>query len=315
MYNGIIIINKEAGFTSSDVVARLRGILHMRRIGHTGTLDPDAVGVLPVCLGNGTKLVEMIGDGQKEYRAIMRLGIITDTQDMSGKVLEEAPEDQVMALDKAQIFGAAAAFTGQIEQIPPMYSAVRINGKRLYELARAGKTIERKARPVTVYEIEVLSIELPLVSMRIRCSKGTYIRTLCEDIGRKLGVGGCMQHLTRTLAGGFTLDQALTLGEVEALSKEGEEAVQAHICPTESFFADAPVVTIREKSRAHLLNGNPVLLKETDCDDDMKKRIQDNEAASPGALVRMRDADGRFVAVYRYDPAGDRLMTVKMFLG
>ncbi|MGX8686861.1 MAG: tRNA pseudouridine(55) synthase TruB, partial [bacterium] len=187
MLNGMLNIYKEAGYTSSDVVAKLRGILHMRKIGHTGTLDPMAEGVLPVCLGNGTKLASVIEDRDKEYRAVMRLGIATDTQDMTGKVLEEAGEEHLSSITPDMIREACVSFIGDYDQIPPMYSAIKLQGKKLYELARAGKTVERKARRVRILDLEVEKIEMPLVTFRVVCSKGTYIRTLCEDAGKKLG--------------------------------------------------------------------------------------------------------------------------------
>ena len=185
-WNGVINIYKEAGFTSHDVVAKLRGILHQKKIGHTGTLDPDAEGVLPVCLGKATRLCDMLTDHEKEYEAVLRLGVSTDTQDSSGTILCEKP----VAVSEEEVRACIVSFLGEQMQIPPMYSALKVNGKKLYELARAGIEVERKARPVTFYEIEVLAMELPLVRIRVRCSRGTYIRTLCHDIGEKLGCGG-----------------------------------------------------------------------------------------------------------------------------
>ena len=190
-FQGIIVIHKEKGFTSHDVVAKLRGILHMKKIGHTGTLDPDATGVLPVALGKGTKLVDLLTDKEKTYEAVLHLGIDTDTQDMSGTVLEERPVN----VTEEEVRKVLKSFVGEQLQVPPMYSALKVNGKKLYELAREGKTVERKARPVCFYEIEPLEFHLPLVKIRVTCSKGTYIRTLCHDIGEKLGCGGCMEEL------------------------------------------------------------------------------------------------------------------------
>ena len=188
-FQGIIVIHKEKGFTSHDVVAKLRGILHMKKIGHTGTLDPDATGVLPVALGKGTKLVDLLTDKEKTYEAVLHLGIDTDTQDMSGTVLEERPVN----VTEEEVRKVLKSFVGEQLQVPPMYSALKVNGKKLYELAREGKTVERKARPVCFYEIEPLEFHLPLAKIRVTCSKGTYIRTLCHDIGEKLGCGGCME--------------------------------------------------------------------------------------------------------------------------
>ena len=226
MFHGMMTIYKEAGYTSSDVVARLRGILHMRKIGHTGTLDPDAEGVLPVCLGIGTKLCELIADRDKEYVAVMRLGTVTDTQDMSGEVLAQISDEEVRRLATEEALSdAVSSFRGVIKQVPPMYSAVKINGKRLYELARQGKTVERKEREVTIHELEIQEVVLPLVTMRVRCSKGTYIRTLCQDIGEKLGTGAAMEHLLRTRVGQFDLDHAITLDEAEATLLKAAKAL------------------------------------------------------------------------------------------
>ena len=188
-FQGIIVIHKEKGFTSHDVVAKLRGILHMKKIGHTGTLDPDATGVLPVALGKGTKLVDLLTDKEKTYEAVLHLGITTDTQDMSGAVLKE----RGVSVTEEEVKEVLRSFVGEQMQFPPMYSALKVDGKKLYELAREGKTVERKARPVCFYEIEPLEIHLPLVKIRVTCSKGTYIRTLCHDVGEKLGCGGCME--------------------------------------------------------------------------------------------------------------------------
>ena len=209
--NGMLDVCKERGYTSNDAVAKLRGILHMKKIGHTGTLDPEAEGVLPVCLCNGTKLVSLIEDTDKEYSAVLRLGITTDTQDLApgAKMLSSVPDEEVLRkVTPEMVRQTAGMFVGEISQVPPMYSAVRVNGKRLYELAREGKTVERAARTIRIYEIEITDIDLPRVTMRVRCSKGTYIRTLCNDIGERLGVGGVMEHLVRTRVGMFRLENA-----------------------------------------------------------------------------------------------------------
>ena len=304
MFHGMMTIYKEAGYTSSDVVARLRGILHMKKIGHTGTLDPDAEGVLPVCLGNGTKLCELIADRDKEYVAVMRLGTVTDTQDMSGEVLRSIPDEEVSRMvTKDAVEEAAACFRGKISQIPPMYSAVKINGKRLYQLARKGHTIERPAREVTIHELVITGVELPLVTMRVRCSKGTYIRTLCQDIGEKLGTGGAMESLLRTRVGSFTLDQSIRLDEAEAIMKSDEpDRIRDYIMPVDSFFGDAPRATVRQEGLKALLNGNTLKRSLTDLPRGKEKRD-----------VRMYGPDGQFYALYRYDPVRDELKNVKMF--
>jgi len=207
MINGIINVYKEKGFTSFDVVAKCRGIFKQKKIGHTGTLDPDAEGVLPLCFGKATKVCDLLTEKNKEYRAVMLLGKVTDTQDISGKVLEE----REVAVTETEVREAVMSFLGDIMQVPPMYSALKVNGQKLCDLAREGKTVERKARPVTIYELEILEINLPRVTMRVKCSKGTYIRTLCEDIGAKLGCGACMSSLRRVQAGEFSLDKAYAL--------------------------------------------------------------------------------------------------------
>ena len=206
MYDGMINVCKEKGFTSHDVVAKLRGILHQKKIGHTGTLDPDATGVLPVCLGKGTKLCDMITDRDKTYRAVMMLGRTTDTQDISGQILTE----KAVNVDEREVRDAAVSFVGDYMQIPPMYSAIKVDGKKLYELARAGQEVERKARHVVINALNITEIQLPYVTMEVSCSKGTYIRTLCQDIGEKLGCGACMTELVRLKVGAFDIAHAWT---------------------------------------------------------------------------------------------------------
>ena len=307
MYNGMINIYKEKGYTSSDVVARLRGILHMRKIGHTGTLDPDAEGVLPVCLGNATKIVDLIADRDKEYEAVMRLGVTTDTQDMSGTVLERADEASLEMLTKERIREAAKRFTGKIMQVPPMYSAVKVGGKRLYQLARQGRTVERQPRPVTIHELEILGIELPLVTMRVRCSKGTYIRTLCHDIGQSLGTGAAMEGLLRTRVGSFLLRDAITLDEAEAImrSEDGGKKIGDYILPVDSFFDGTAKMTVRKAGMRYLLNGNRISLSLTSA---RRGEIPD------GGIVRIYDEDGRFYALYRYSARQEQFTGYKMFL-
>ena len=217
MNSGIINVYKEAGFTSFDVVAKLRGILKIKKIGHTGTLDPDATGVLPVCIGKATKLCDMLTDKDKVYECTFLLGVETDTYDMSGKILSR----KSVTSTEDEVINAINSFVGDIMQIPPMYSALKVNGKKLYELAREGKEIERKARPVTIFSIDILDINLPEVSIRIHCSKGTYIRSLCHDIGEKLGCGCAMKNLIRTRVSQFDISDAKTLDEIERIAKNG----------------------------------------------------------------------------------------------
>ena len=208
MIHGIINVYKEKGFTSHDVVAKLRGIVGQKKIGHTGTLDPDATGVLPVCLGKATKLCDLLTDKDKTYEAVMLLGMTTDTQDVTGRILEERSTETLTA-DKVR--EAIRSFIGDYDQIPPMYSALKVNGKKLYELAREGKVVERKARPVKILDIRIIEMDLPRVRMEVSCSKGTYIRTLCHDIGEQLGCGGCMESLIRTRVSAFQINDAKTL--------------------------------------------------------------------------------------------------------
>ncbi|MDE5951890.1 MAG: tRNA pseudouridine(55) synthase TruB, partial [Acetatifactor sp.] len=217
MYHGIVIVHKEKGFTSHDVVAKMRGICGQKKIGHTGTLDPEATGVLPVCLGNGTRLCDMLTDRDKEYVALLRLGVETDTQDMTGTILARRPVEA----GEQQVREAVLSFQGSYLQTPPMYSALKVNGKKLYELAREGKEVERQAREVQIEEIEILDMHLPTLQLRVVCSKGTYIRTLCADIGQKLGCGGAMESLVRTRVGEFSLKDALTLGQLQELKDQG----------------------------------------------------------------------------------------------
>ena len=293
-YQGIIVIRKENGFTSHDVVAKLRGILHMKKIGHTGTLDPDAVGVLPVALGKGTKLVDLITDKEKTYEAVLRLGITTDTQDMSGTVLEEKPVN----VTEQQVRETIAGFVGEQLQIPPMYSALKINGKKLYELAREGKTVERKARPVCFYQIEVLDIQLPVVRIRVACSKGTYIRTLCHDIGQKLGCGGCMEQLLRTRVGRFSLEESHTLSEVEQAVADG--TVCKWIYPVENVLAEYPKIQADPYGDRLLQNGNP--LSENLVDEQHKE-----------GWVRMYASNGNFTGIFQWDEKKKKYYPVKMF--
>lgn len=298
MYNGIINIYKEAGFTSHDVVAKMRGILKQKKIGHTGTLDPQAVGVLPVCLGTGTRLCSMLTDRDKEYEAVLLLGVSTDTQDTTGRVLEE----KEVTAGEETVRRAILSFQGEYDQIPPMYSALKIEGKKLYELAREGREVERVPRRVTVYEIEVLHMELPRVRLRVACSKGTYIRTLCHDIGKLLGCGGAMEFLKRTRAGGFTAEQAVTLAELEELAKEGRAAQM--ILPVDKVFERLPALHVRKEYTRLIKNGNAF------AGGQAEEEIPDME----GAQARIYDTDGKFYGIYEYDPEKSRMKPVKMFL-
>ena len=253
MIHGVINVYKEQGFTSHDVVAKLRGIVGQKKIGHTGTLDPDAVGVLPVCLGRATKLCDMLTDKDKVYEAVMLLGVETDTQDTTGQILKSSETDE---LTEEQVRAAVLDFVGDYDQVPPMYSALKINGKKLYELAREGKTVERAARRVQIFDIEILSIALPRVTMKVHCSKGTYIRTLCHDIGQKLECGACMEKLTRTKVSRFEIKDSLTLAQIEILKKE--DRLLEILVPMDQMFADYPRIIVSGEAARLAYNGNGI---------------------------------------------------------
>ncbi len=299
-YNGLINIYKEPVYTSNDVVAKMRGILHQKKIGHTGTLDPDAVGVLVVCLGTGTKLVEMLTDHDKEYIAVCRLGVTTDTQDMSGSVLEERPVN----VTKEELHEAVKAFVGDYEQIPPMYSAIKVSGKKLYELAREGKEVERKPRKVNIGAITILDDSHlgsdHLFTMEVKCSKGTYIRTLCHDIGLSLGCGAAMQHLTRTRVGAFSLDTAVTLSQVEEMRDSG--TLSEFIKSPEYIFRDLDVIHVKDSARKILENGNSFRLDNVLSEDP--EGVNDTEYADDmfreGDMVRVYSEDDTFFGIYKY---------------
>ena len=234
MANGILIIDKPTDWTSHDVVAKLRGILHEKRIGHAGTLDPMATGVLPVFVGRATRGVEFFEHAEKTYDTVLLLGRTTDTQDVTGTVLAE----KAVHLSPADMERVLPRFRGEILQVPPMYSALKVNGKKLYELARKGQEVERQPRPITVFELTNLGFDGTRLSLRVKCSKGTYIRTLCQDIGEALGCGGCMEQLTRTRVGSFLLEDSLKLDEIEHLRDEGR--IAEYIVPVEEALAGYP---------------------------------------------------------------------------
>ncbi|GFI46221.1 tRNA pseudouridine synthase B [Lachnospiraceae bacterium] len=299
MYHGIINVYKEAGFTSHDVVAKLRGICKQKKIGHTGTLDPDAVGVLPVCLGNGTRLCDMLTDRSKEYIACLRLGIVTDTQDISGKILEE----KAVGASPEEVARAAEGFVGEILQTPPMYSALKVNGKKLCDLARKGQEVARAARPVTIFSLEIQKEEHPEYTIKVACSKGTYIRTLCHDIGQVLGCGGVMKSLTRTRVGEFTIENALALKELQRLSDEN--ALTGAVVPVEHMFRQFPVVKVKESALRLLKNGNPLRVEDI---------VPVTGGFSQGQQFRVYGQEGIFYGVYCYQAGQGLLCPVKMFL-
>ena len=288
MANGIIIIDKPSDWTSMDVCAKLRGILKTKKIGHAGTLDPMATGVLPVFVGQATRAVSFAESGSKEYVAGLRLGLVTNTQDIGGEVLEERD----VSVTEEELRAVLPRFTGEIAQIPPMFSAIKIGGKKLYELARKGQEVERKSRTITIYELELLekSGENEYL-LRILCSKGTYVRTLCHDIGAALGCGGCMSSLRRTMAAGYTLDQAVTLDQAQ---EQGE----ALLMPVDTLFADSPAYHIRHaRVEALCRNGNAFIVH-----DDL-----------PEGTYRVYGMDGTFLCLSRLE--GGTMTSVKNFFG
>lgn len=300
--NGVLNIYKEAGFTSHDVVAKLRGILKQKKIGHTGTLDPDAEGVLPVCLGNATKLCGLLSDKEKTYEAVLLLGQTTDTQDVSGTVLGTAP----VTAGEEEIREAVLGFLGDYDQVPPMYSALKVGGKKLYELAREGKEVERKARRVRILALEIHGIRLPEVSFSVTCSSGTYIRTLCQDIGERLGCGGCMKSLLRTRVDRFQVEDSLRLSEIEELAREGR--IGESLISVDEMFPEYPKLRMKEAADRLVYNGNPFSAG------DAQELLQEETLC--GTQVRVYDSSGNFVGIYRRQEDGQGLSyrPVKMFL-
>lgn len=323
MYNGVLNVYKEKGYTSFDVVAKLRGILHQKKIGHTGTLDPDAEGVLVVCLGSATKLSEMLTDKDKSYEAVLLLGKTSDTEDSSGKILTEC---EVTASEE-EIRRTVLSFVGEYEQIPPMYSAIKVNGKKLYELAREGKEIERLPRHVAIHQIEILSIDLPRVRFRVSCGKGTYIRSLCRDIGEKLGCGGLMERLVRDSVNSvetgsiFTKEEALRLSQIEELAGNGE--ITEKIIPIDSLFPKLIQVQIMGAGAKKLANGNILTAKELkllsgshiENGEDIptnRTDIMDYEVDGMRCLVYNENME--FTAIYQYRIKHHAWHAEKMFL-
>ncbi|WP_333551911.1 tRNA pseudouridine(55) synthase TruB [Clostridium thermosuccinogenes] len=276
--NGILNVMKPPGMTSFDVVASLRRILKTKKIGHTGTLDPGAVGVLPVCVGSATKAIEFMTEKDKLYRAELKLGITSDTQDITGQVTDT----RKINVTREQVLDAIMSFVGTYSQVPPMYSAVKINGQKLYELARSGKTIEREPRVVNIYYINVIDIseEDGSVLFDVACSKGTYIRTLCADIGEKLGCGGCMSFLIRLKSGPFDLESSLTLDEIEELYSANR--LKEKMFHVDRVFDDLDEVVLKEAEIRKIINGAAVRMF---------------KGMKPGVQLRIYDQDHRFVAL------------------
>lgn len=301
--DGILNVRKEKGFTSHDVVAVLRGVLHTKKIGHTGTLDPMAEGVLPVCVGNATKLCDTFTDHDKEYVARLKLGETYDTLDVTGVMLEQR---EVMSTE-AEVVEAIKSFIGGYNQVPPMYSAKKIDGKKLYELARSGKTVERKPVFVDIYDIEILEMNLPYVTIRVHCGKGTYIRSLIADIGEKLSCGACMEALTRTRVGDFDISHSYSLDEIKELMDD--DKIPDVILGVETVFADAKAIVLDENLSRLALNGNTLNAS------DMKRLGIDyeNELAD-GQRFRVYTCEKRFIGIYEYKKSSVILKVYKMFL-
>lgn len=298
MNHGIINIYKEKGYTSHDVVAKLRGILKQKKIGHTGTLDPDAEGVLPVCLGKATKLCDLLTSQDKVYETVMKLGIVTDTQDMSGKIIVQ----REVVLTEEDIINGIQSYIGEYQQIPPMYSALKVNGKKLYELAREGIEIERKARTVYIHSIQIQGIEKDEVRMSVHCSKGTYIRTLCHDIGEKLGSGACMKTLLRTKAGQFSLKDSIKLSTV--VEYKSQDRLNILITPIDSMLVEYSPVKIKEEYIRYLHNGNRLGV-------DMIESLDEGELTKQ---IRVYDREEHFLGLYEYNDYKKDYKPVKLFL-
>ncbi len=336
MVNGIINVYKEKGYTSHDVVAKLRGIFRQKKIGHTGTLDPDAEGVLPVCLGKATRVCDLLTDKDKVYEAVLRLGIVTNTQDMTGEVQQE----QEVRCTQEDVRKAVAGFVGNYHQVPPMYSALKVNGKKLCDLARAGIEVERKAREVTIFSIQIEEIELPRVRMQVHCSKGTYIRTLCHDIGQALGCGGCMESLLRTQVAMFGLQDASRISEIEAQVKKARERklqdssesqvkqckgkaqgrqcaetprdqsplckedIKGLVIDTDSVFFQYPEASVKPEFAKALYNGNPLQPEWTE---GWKAEYKDT-------ILRIYDSQHMFIGIYRWEDKSQAVKPVKLFM-
>lgn len=308
MINGIIVINKEPKFTSHDVVAKMRGIAGQKKVGHTGTLDPEATGVLPVCFGKATKVCDLLTNKTKEYKATLQLGKTSDTQDIWGEILTEAEVN----VTEEQVKETLLSFLGESMQIPPMYSALKVQGKKLYELAREGIEVERKARKIEVTKIEIEDISLPEVTFSIVCSKGTYIRTICHDVGEKLGCGGIMKSLQRTRVGDFDLTQAYTLSDLQEL--KDTDALEKAVLPVDSVFAGLKEVHVLSNGQKWIDNGNMLLF--TQLQEGASGEFEQNFKDGEEVRVYKLESDGNYVfaAVYKVDLNRKVITPKKMFI-
>ena len=318
MYNGIINVYKEKGYTSFDVVARLRGILKQKKIGHTGTLDPDACGVLVVCIGNATKLCDLLTDKDKKYTAVLRLGITTDTEDSSGNILTE----KSVNVSENQVREVIMSFIGEYDQIPPMYSAIKVNGKKLYELARQGIEIERTPRRVVINNIDIMDVSLPYVKFSVSCGKGTYIRSLCRDIGEKLSCGGIMDNLVRDSVNisetgmSFNLEDSLRIAEIEEYA--AKDCLKDHILTIDKMFPNLKKVMVNASGTRKLMNGNVLYNSDFNIEVLSEDANNDNKYSIPemidGREYLVYDDKGSFKAIYRFDGAKKCYNAYKMFL-
>ncbi len=301
-YEGILPVHKPENYTSHDVVAKLRRILGLKRIGHTGTLDPLVTGVLPVCLGRATRVAEYVQDLPKEYEAQLTVGFSTDTEDISGVIVDKV-EPLHLSLDDDQIKGALSKYIGEISQIPPMYSAVKVNGQKLYQLARAGVEIERPARTVNIYRLAFLGRSVsdegyPVITVRVLCSKGTYIRTLCSDIGKSLGYPAVMSNLIRTSSGGFTLSQAVHLEEIERLHQAAD--LHQHIISADIAIQHYPACHFDEQKSRQLRCGLSV-------------EYAASHQFADGNIVRGYDERGSFIGVLTWNNQREQLVPHKIW--
>ncbi|MGO4696512.1 tRNA pseudouridine(55) synthase TruB [Paenibacillus sp. 2TAB26] len=301
--DGILAVWKPEGWTSHDVVAKVRRVLKMKRIGHTGTLDPMVTGVLPLCLGRATRVVEYVQERPKSYEAVLQLGIATDTEDITGTVIaRQSP----ISVTEEDVRLALSQFLGEIDQVPPMFSAVKVDGKRLYELAREGKTVERKSRKVTIHQIDLIDTQLdldqPQISFSVVCSKGTYIRTLCVDIGKALGVPATMAHLTRTMSGGITKESCLTLEQIEQLQQSGE--LSGHIISADEAITHLDRVTIPESFGKLALQGQKVSLSHS---------VEHEALTLDGQLIRLYNDQSSFLGIFQIDLNTNVFKPIKVF--
>ncbi|MEX2462269.1 MAG: tRNA pseudouridine(55) synthase TruB [Paenibacillaceae bacterium] len=298
---GVLPVIKPVDFTSHDVVAKVRGILGIRRIGHTGTLDPKVTGVLPLCIGRATRVVEYIQDLPKQYEAVLTIGLATDTEDMTGNVIERVEQVDLSIQDIEKVF---AKFLGVIDQVPPMYSAIKVDGQRLYDLARQGQVIERQPRKVEIYELEIRSADLelahPQIKFRVKCSKGTYIRTLCVDIGQALGYPAVMSELVRTATGSILLADCLTLEELSELAKQG--AVALRMIPTDVAITHLPSCHVSDLEALHAVQGKTI-----------HPTSLPNETYLDQEVVRLYSTDERFLGIFRWHAEQKSFTPEKVF--